>query len=53
MKNWLNDFAYRIQIQWWMLLLTAVIALLIALVTVGFQSIKAALLNPVKSLKSE
>ncbi len=53
MKNWLNDFAYRIQIQWWMLLLTAVIALLIALITVGFQSIKAALLNPVKSLKSE
>jgi putative ABC transport system permease protein len=53
MKNWLNDFAYRIQIQWWMLLLTGVIALLIALITVSYQSIKAALMNPVKSLKSE
>jgi putative ABC transport system permease protein len=53
MKNWLNDFAYRIQIQWWMLLLTSVIALLIALITVGYQSIRAALVNPVKSLKSE
>jgi putative ABC transport system permease protein len=53
MKNWLNDFAYRIQIQWWMLLLTSVIALLIALISVSYQSIKAALMNPVKSLKSE
>jgi putative ABC transport system permease protein len=53
MKNWLNDFAYRIQIQWWMLLLTGLIALLIALITVSYQSIKAALMNPVKSLKSE
>lgn len=53
MHNWLNDFAYRIEIKWWMLLLTSVIAIIIVLFTVSFQSIKAALMNPVKSLRSE
>jgi putative ABC transport system permease protein len=53
MHNWLNDFAYRIEIKWWMLLLTSVIAIIIVICTVGFQSIKAALMNPVKSLRSE
>ncbi|MDN3655945.1 ABC transporter permease [Ferruginibacter paludis] len=53
MHNWLNDFAYRIEIKWWMLVLTSVIAILIVLFTVGFQSVKAALMNPVKSLRSE
>ena len=53
MSRWLNDFAYRIKIEWWMLLLTSVIAIVIVLLTVGFQSVKAALMNPVKSLKSE
>ena len=53
MHNWLNDFAYRIEIKWWMLLLTSVIAIIIVIFTVGFQSIKAALMNPVKSLRSE
>jgi putative ABC transport system permease protein len=53
MHNWLNDFAYRIEIKWWMLVLTSAIAMLIVLFTVGFQSVKAALMNPVKSLRSE
>jgi putative ABC transport system permease protein len=53
MHNWLNDFAYRIEIKWWMLLLTSVIAIIIVLFTVSFQSVKAALMNPVKSLRSE
>jgi putative ABC transport system permease protein len=53
MHNWLKDFAYRIQISWWMLAAAAVMALLIALVTISFQAIRAALMNPVKSLRSE
>ncbi|MEP7317423.1 MAG: ABC transporter permease [Panacibacter sp.] len=53
MYNWLQDFAYRISIQWWIFLIAAVAALLVALVTVSFQAIKAALANPVKSLRSE
>jgi putative ABC transport system permease protein len=53
MNKSLQDFAYRISIQWWVFALTGVIALLIAFVTVSFQSIKAAVANPVKSLRSE
>jgi len=53
MYKWLQDFAYRIDIQWWVFLLAGVVALLIAFVTISFQSIKAALANPVKSLRSE
>jgi putative ABC transport system permease protein len=53
MNNWLNDFAYRITIDWWIFVVAGIIALLIALVTVSFQSIKAALANPVKSLRTE
>jgi putative ABC transport system permease protein len=53
MNAWLQDFAYRIHIQWWMFLLAAATALLIALATLSFQSIKAAIANPVKSLRSE
>ncbi|MEP6684497.1 MAG: ABC transporter permease [Parafilimonas sp.] len=53
MTNWLQSFAYRITIQWWVFLFAAVAALLIALLTVGFQAIKAALANPAKSLRSE
>jgi ABC-type antimicrobial peptide transport system permease subunit len=52
-KNWLQDFAYRIDIGIWMFLLAGGIALLIALVTVSFQAIKAATANPVDSLKYE
>ena len=53
MNKWLEGFAYRIQINGWIFLLTGIIALLIALVTVSFQAIKAAVANPVKSLRSE
>jgi putative ABC transport system permease protein len=53
MSNWLQDFAYRITISWWIFALAALIALFIALATVSFQAVKAALANPVKSLRSE
>lgn len=53
MDTWLQDFAYRISIKWWMFLLAGMIALLITGITVGFQSVKAALANPVKSLRTE
>ena len=53
MNWWLQDFAYRIDIEWWIFALAGLIAVCIALLTVSFQSIKAALMNPVKSLRSE
>jgi putative ABC transport system permease protein len=53
MHNWLQNFAYRINISWWVFALAAITALLIALITVSFQAIKAAIANPVKSLRSE
>ncbi len=53
MHNWLQSFAYRIEISWWIFALATLIALVIALVTVSFQAVKAALANPVKSLRSE
>ncbi|OKS87615.1 ABC transporter permease [Mucilaginibacter polytrichastri] len=53
MDKWLANFAYHTPIQWWMFALSAVIALLITLLTVSFQAVKAALINPVKSLRSE
>lgn len=53
MTNWLQDFAYRINIYWWMFLLSGCIALLTAMGTIGFQSIKAATANPVDSLRDE
>jgi len=53
MSVWLQDFAYKIDIQWWMFALAGLLALIIAVLTVGFQGIKAALMNPVRSLKSE
>jgi putative ABC transport system permease protein len=53
MNKWLQDFAYRIDIQWWMYLLAGFITLFIALFTMSFKTIKSALANPVKSLKSE
>ncbi len=53
MHRWLNDFAYRIKIDWWVFLIAGVIALLIALTTVSVQAIKAAMANPVKSLRTE
>jgi putative ABC transport system permease protein len=53
LQNWLEDFAYRIPIAWWVFLLAAFAALLVALATVSFQAIRAALTNPVKSLRTE
>jgi putative ABC transport system permease protein len=52
MSEWLQNFAYRIAIQWWIFALAAVMALLIALITISFQSIKAALANPINSLRN-
>lgn len=53
MNAWLQGFAYRIDIAWWVFALAGVLAIGIALLTISFQSIKAALMNPVKSLRSE
>ena len=52
-NKWLQDFAYRINISWWVFVITAIVALLIALITVSSQAIKAAISNPVKSLRTE
>jgi putative ABC transport system permease protein len=53
MNKWLADFAYRIELQWWMFALAGVAAVVIAFLTVSFQSVRAALANPVESLRSE
>jgi putative ABC transport system permease protein len=53
MRRWLQDFAYRISIGWEIFGVAAVLAMGIALLTVSFQAVKAALSNPVKSLRSE
>jgi putative ABC transport system permease protein len=53
MNNWLQDFPYRVNISWWVFVATGVASLLIALLTVSFQAIKAALSNPVKNLRTE
>jgi putative ABC transport system permease protein len=53
MNHWLQDFAYKIDISWWIFAVAAVISVVIALVTMGYQAIKAAIANPVKSLRTE
>jgi putative ABC transport system permease protein len=53
MSRWLQDFAFRINISWWIFIVAATIAFLIALVTVSFQAIRAAVANPVDSLRDE
>ncbi|MCR9286273.1 MAG: hypothetical protein NXI23_02670 [Bacteroidetes bacterium] len=53
MEKWLADFAYRVDISWWVFALAGIAAVTIASFTVGFQSMKAALANPVESLRSE
>ncbi len=53
MQNWLSDFAYRITISWWVFIVAAAAAVAIALITVSVQAIKAAIANPVKSLRTE
>ena len=53
MNKWLEDFAYRISMPWWIFLAAGILAAVIALITISFQAIKAALTNPVKSLRTE
>jgi putative ABC transport system permease protein len=53
MNTWLQDFAYRINIPWWAFVLAGILAVCITLFTISFQAIKAAMANPVKSLRSE
>ncbi len=53
MQNWLESFAYRIEINWWVFAIAGLAAICIALLTVSFQAVKAALANPVKSLRTE
>jgi putative ABC transport system permease protein len=53
MTKWLQGFAYRISISWWIFVVAGFAAIIIALATVSFQAIKAAIANPVKSLRTE
>jgi len=53
MHNWLQGFAYHVTISWWIFFLAGMLAVLIALITIGFQAIKTAVANPVESLRSE
>ncbi|WP_426668348.1 FtsX-like permease family protein [Mucilaginibacter sp. McL0603] len=53
MHNWLNKYQYHTDVSWWIFISTAIVTMLITLLTVSFQSIKAALANPIKSLKTE
>ena len=53
MHRWLQDFAYRVSISWWVFVVAGILALFIALATISFQAIKAGLANPVKSLRTE
>ena len=52
-NNWLQSFAYRAELHWWMFVFAGILALVIALATVSFQAVKAAVANPVKSLRTE
>ncbi len=52
-NNWLGNFAYRINIEWWFFIVAGFLVIIIALLTVSFQAVRAALMNPVKSLKTE
>jgi putative ABC transport system permease protein len=53
MSQWLQDFASRIDMPWWLFALAGITALVLAIVTVSFQSIKAALANPIETLRRE
>ena len=53
MNNWLNDFAYRVNIPWWIFVSAGIISAVIAFVTISFHAVKAATANPVKNLRTE
>jgi ABC-type antimicrobial peptide transport system permease subunit len=53
MNNWLLNYAYKIEVRWWVFAITGLAVMMIALITISFQSIKAAIANPVKSLRTE
>ncbi len=53
MHDWLQDFVYRVNISWWVIALAGLIAVVVALITISFKAVKAAIANPVKSLRSE
>lgn len=53
MSKWLQTYSYRVNVEWWVFALTALLSMLIAVVTVSYQAIKAAIANPVKSLRTE
>jgi len=53
MNHWLESYTYRIHIEWWVFALAGLVSVIISLVTVSYQSIKAALANPAKSLRTE
>lgn len=53
MQKWLEHFAYRIEVQWWVFVVTAIVAFAIAFITIGVQAVRAALSNPVKNLRTE
>lgn len=53
MNHWLEDFAYRVYLNWWVFVTAAIGAALVAILTVSFQAIKAAIANPVRSLRNE
>ncbi|MEI9908415.1 MAG: FtsX-like permease family protein [Bacteroidota bacterium] len=53
MNKWLQDFAYRISIEWWVFIVAGSLAIIIAFITIGFQAVKAGIANPAKSLRTE
>ena len=53
MNSWLQSYTYRISIQWWVFALAGILSVIVAILTVSYQAIKAAIANPVKSLRSE
>jgi putative ABC transport system permease protein len=53
MHSWLKDFAYRTSLSWWIFLLAGILAIVIAVITISFQAIKAAITNPIKSMRTE
>ncbi len=53
MNNWLQDFEYRTELHWWVFVVAGLVTVIIAFLTISYRSIQAALMNPVKSLKTE